>query len=151
MGKITLKSSAFKEGEHIPAKHACGGDNTNPLLEIKNIPENAKSLVLIMEDPDASSGVWDHWILWNISPTNQYINEDSIPENAVLGTNSFGKAEYNGPCPPMGDNPHRYFFKVFALDANIDLPFGSSKKDLLEAIKDHLIDQASLMGLYQRK
>lgn len=149
MGNLSIRSSAFKEGEFMPPKYTCDGDNINPLLEIRGVPENAKSLVLIMEDPDAPAGTWDHWILWNISPKTQYIAEDSQPEGSRQGKTSFGKNQYGGPCPPPG-KPHRYYFKVFALDTTLNLPDDATKKDVEKAMEGHILDQASLMGLYKR-
>lgn len=151
MGKIVLKSSAFKNNEFIPAKYTCEGENINPLIEILNAPSETKSLVLIMDDPDAPAGTWDHWIMWNIDPKTHYIPEDSVPQGAVLGTTSFGRTGYGGPCPPKGDKPHRYMFKVYALDALLDLPEGASKSELLSAMEGHVIDEGLLVGLYGRK
>jgi Raf kinase inhibitor-like YbhB/YbcL family protein len=152
MGNLILKSSAFKEGETIPAKNTCDGDNVNPLLEIRNIPENAKSLALIVDDPDATGGVvWVHWLVWNIEPKTQYVSEDNIPFGAVQGTTSFNKQKYSGPCPPRGNAPHRYMFKAYALDIVLDLPAGSSKSDLEKAMGGHILDETVLMGRYGRK
>ena len=99
-GGLILKSSAFRHGDPIPAKHTCDGDNVNPLLEIRNIPAGAKSLAVAMDDPDATRGqVWDHWVVWNIDPKTQYVSEDNVPFGAVLGKNSAGQLKYYGPCP----------------------------------------------------
>ncbi len=149
---MILKSSAFKEGETIPAKNTCDGDNVNPLLEIRNIPAGAKSLALIVDDPDATGGkTWDHWLVWNIEPKTQYVSEDNVPFGAVQGKNSAGQVKYYGPCPPRGNPPHRYMFKVFALDILLDLPAGSTKAELESAMAGHVLDQATLMGRYGRK
>jgi Raf kinase inhibitor-like YbhB/YbcL family protein len=151
-GGLILKSSAFKEGDTIPAKHTCDGDNVNPLLEIRNIPTGTKSLAVIVEDPDATRGVtFDHWLVWNIEPKTQYISEDNVPFGAVQGKNSEGHERYYGPCPLRGNSPHRYIFKVLALDVVLDLPAGSVKADLEKAMAGHILDQAKLMGLYGRK
>jgi len=117
----------------------------NPPLLFQNIPEGTRSLALIIEDPDASKGVFDHWICWNISP-NEAIAERSNP--GINGTNSFGKTGYGGPCPPSGE--HRYYFKIFALDAELDLLAGAGKQELLDAMKGHEIATAELMGRYQK-
>jgi Raf kinase inhibitor-like YbhB/YbcL family protein len=114
-------------------------------LKVENIPDGTKTLALIVEDPDAPRGVFDHWIVWNISP-NEAIAEKSNP--GISGTNSFGKTGYGGPCPPSGE--HRYFFRIFALDDELALLVGSTKEDLLDAMKGHVLASAELMGVYQK-
>lgn len=152
MDTFILKSSSFKNRELIPVKHTCDGEDVNPLLEIRNIPAGTKSLALIMDDPDATNGTtWDHWILWNISPKTQYIDEDTIPQGAQLGTTSFGHMKYGGPCPPPGANPHRYMFKLYALDIVLSIPEGVIKSDLEKAMQGHILQQTVLTGLYKRK
>jgi len=152
MGNLVIKSSAFKNNDFIPARHTCDGDNVNPFIEILNAPAGTKSIALIMDDPDATGGVtWDHWILWNMEPKTHYIPEDSIPGNAILGTTSFGKTGYGGPCPPKGSKPHRYMFKVYALDSVLALNEGASKSELLKAMEGHVLDDGLLIGLYGRK
>lgn len=148
---MEIKSSAFKNNENIPSKYTCDGEDINPLLEILGVPEEAKSLVLIVDDPDAPGGIWNHWTLWNIDPRTQYIYEDSVPGNALEGKTSFGRVGWGGPCPPKGDKPHRYIFTVYALDTELDLPKGAEKEELEEAMKGHIIDKASIIGLYGRK
>lgn len=143
---LTVKSTAFSHNGHIPPLYTCEGEDINPPLEIQNIPEGTKTLAIIMDDPDAPRGVFDHWLLWNISP-NEAIAERSAP--GTSGTNSFGKSGYGGPCPPSGT--HRYFFKVFALDAELDLVAGTGKKELLKAMEGHILSEAEIMGLYQKK
>lgn len=143
-----LKSPAFQEGELIPAKYTCDGLNINPALTIADVPENAKSLVLIMDDPDASSSAWVHWLAWNFSPETKEITEDSIPQGAILGKNSSNKLAYVGPCPPSGT--HRYFFKLYALDSVLNIHEGSEVDDLTEAMEGHVLDQVNLMGNYSR-
>jgi Raf kinase inhibitor-like YbhB/YbcL family protein len=113
---------------------------------ITHIPHETKSLALIMEDPDAPKGNFVHWVVWNISP-HEAIGEGSNP--GISGTNSFGKTGYGGPCPPSGS--HRYFFRVYALDKQLDLPPGSDKDALLAAMQDHILEKGELMGLYQKK
>jgi Raf kinase inhibitor-like YbhB/YbcL family protein len=146
---MQIKSPAFKEGGSIPSRYACDGENINPPLEIIDIPQNAKTLALIMDDPDAPNMTWVHWLIWNIPVTDSSIQEGEPPKNAIYGTNDFGKLEYGGPCPPSGI--HRYFFKVYALDKEIDLKEGSTKKELLEEIDGHVIETTQLIGLYSRK
>ena len=148
---MELKTTAFKNNEVISSKYTCDGDDVNPLIEIVNIPEGTGSLVLIIDDPDAPNGTWDHWILWNIHPKTHYIPEDSVPAGAKIGKTSFKKPGYGGPCPPIGDKPHRYFFKAYALDVMLELPEDAGKKELEEAMKGHTLDKAELVGMYQRK
>ncbi len=147
---MTLKitSPSFKDGEMIPRKYTCQGDDVNPQLDISGIPENTKSLVLIMDDPDAPMGTWDHWIVWNISPDTKTIAENSVPAGAVQGKNSWGRNDYGGPCPPSGT--HRYFFKLYALDTTLDIPEKSKKKDVEKAMQGHILEQAQLMGKYKK-
>jgi Raf kinase inhibitor-like YbhB/YbcL family protein len=143
--QFVIISTVFSQNGHIPPQYTCEGKNINPPLIVKNIPDGTKTLALIVEDPDASRGVFDHWICWNISP-HETIAEGSTP--GINGTNSFGKAGYGGPCPPSGE--HRYFFKVFALDTELDLRAGSGKKELLDAMKGHVVANTELMGFYQK-
>jgi Raf kinase inhibitor-like YbhB/YbcL family protein len=152
MGEFALKSPSFKEGETIPGKHACEGDDVNPMLEIKNTPDGARSFALVVDDPDATRGVpWDHWLLWNIDAKTQYIPEDTVPADATLGTTSFGHQKWNGPCPPRGNKPHRYFFKLYALDAMLELPAGKTKQELEEAMKGRIVAETHLMGRFGRQ
>jgi len=146
---MKLSSPAFENNQTIPSKYTCDGEDISPSLEISETPEGAKSLVLIIDDPDAPMGTWDHWIVWNITPLISSIEENSIPEGAVQGTNSFGKQPYGGPCPPSG--VHHYRFKLYALDTRLELNPSSTKKDVEKAMEDHILDQAELIGLYQRQ
>jgi Raf kinase inhibitor-like YbhB/YbcL family protein len=143
----TLKvySTAFSHNGHIPSEYTCDGKDINPPLEVANIPEGTKSLAIIMEDPDAPRGVFDHWIVWNISP-NEAIAEQANP--GISGINDFGRTGYGGPCPPSG--VHRYFIKVFALDTTLDLLVGADKKALQDAMTDHILAYGEIMGLYQK-
>ena len=143
--QFRLISTVFSHNGHIPPKYTCEGENINPPLKVENVPEGAKTLALIVEDPDAPRGVFDHWIVWNISP-NEAIAEGSSP--GINGTNGFGKTGYGGPCPPSG--VHRYFFRIFALDDEVDLLAGAKKEELLDAMKEHIIASAELMGVYQK-
>jgi Raf kinase inhibitor-like YbhB/YbcL family protein len=146
--KMKITSSAFQEGASIPSKFSCDGSNTSPPLQIAEVPSGAKSLVLIVDDPDAPSGLFTHWAVWNVSPQINAIAEGSAPKG-VRGTNDFGKSGYGGPCPPSGT--HRYYFKIFALDRELDLPFGAKRGQLDEAMKGHVVAQGELMGRYSRK
>ncbi len=145
---MQITSTAFEAGKSIPSKYTCDGENTNPSLAILEAPENAKSLVLILDDPDSPTGTWIHWLMWNIDPSTGIIAENSVPEGAVQGTTSFGKAEYGGPCPHSGQ--HRYFFKIFALDIMLDLDASTDISALEEAMQGHILDQAEIMGVYSR-
>jgi len=135
----------FVNGQEIPSKFTCSGDNINPEINIEGIPENAKSLAVIVDDPDATSGSWVHWIVFNISPTNK-IAENSVPGEE--GMNDFKKTSYAGPCPPPG-KLHRYFFRVYALDYQVSLSF-ATRADLELAMKNHVLAQGSLMGTFER-
>jgi Raf kinase inhibitor-like YbhB/YbcL family protein len=146
--KMKITSSAFQQGGSIPSKFTCDGADTSPPLQIQEIPPATKSLALIADDPDAPSGRFTHWIVWNISPQTSTIAEGSAPKG-VPGTNDFGKSGYGGPCPPSGT--HRYFFKVFALDRELDLPAGGKRSQLDAAMKGHVIAQSELMGRYSRQ
>ncbi len=145
---IKIKSPVFNQGEMIPEKYTCKGEDVNPPLLIENVSEEAKSLVLIVDDPDAPMGTFTHWLVWNIDPKIKEIKEDSVPEGVVLGTNDFGKTAYGGPCPPFGT--HRYYFKVYALDTVLDLPQGSNRSQLEKAIMGHVLDSGELMGKFSK-
>ncbi len=146
---MKLTSPAFKNKEKIPARYTCDGQNINPPLEISGVPENTRGLVLINDDPDAPVGDWVHWLVWNLDPATKDIAENSVPAGAIEGTTSFGRPGYGGPCPPSGT--HRYFFKLYALDINLNLNQNTNKKQLEIAMKGHIIDQTGLIGLYGRK
>jgi len=146
IASLNVSSPAFKDKDAIPARYTCQGQNVNPPLAIKDIPEGAKSLVLIVEDPDAPGATFDHWVVWNIRPVG-LIEENTAP--GVQGANSTGKNAYMGPCPPSGS--HRYFFKIYALDSMLDLPPGSDKKAVEKAMKDHVLGEGQLLGVYEKK
>jgi Raf kinase inhibitor-like YbhB/YbcL family protein len=143
---LSITSTAFNANSSIPSKYTCEGYNINPPLSIGNIPAAAKSLVLIVDDPDAPKGTFDHWVTWNISPGTKSIREDSAP--GVQGTNGTGKTGYLGPCPPTGT--HHYHFKVYALDTMLDAKPGSDKKTIETAIQGHILAQGELIGLYKK-
>lgn len=140
-------SSAFKTGEAIPKKYTCDDMDISPPLTFKDIPKGTISLALIADDPDAPGGIWVHWLVWNIDPS---VNEISQGEEVrgIKGRNDFGRLTYGGPCPPRGT--HRYYFKLYALDKQLDLKKGSTKKDLVKAMEGHIIEKAQLMGIYTR-
>ncbi len=148
MTDLILESTAFKNGEEIPKKYGYKNTNINPPLTIKGIPKDAKSLVLIMDDPDAMGAVgkvWVHWVLWNIAPTAE-IKENSIPVGAIEGKTDFGEVGYGGPAPP--DKEHTYIFKLYALDTNLNLKEGTPKKDVENSMKDHILAETKLAGRY---
>jgi len=142
---LNVSSVAFSHGGHIPQKYSCEGENINPPLEIRGFPKDTKTVAIILEDPDAPRGIFDHWVVWNISP-NEPVSENSTA--GISGLNSFGKTGYGGPCPPVGS--HRYYFKVYALDASLDLPEGSDKKQLENAMQGHIITTGELMAHYKK-
>ncbi|MBU1062320.1 MAG: YbhB/YbcL family Raf kinase inhibitor-like protein [Candidatus Omnitrophica bacterium] len=143
---MKLTSPEFENNSVIPGKFTCQGEDVNPALLIEGVPENAKTLALIVDDPDAPMGTWIHWVVYNI-PIISRIEEDSIP--GKQGTNDFGRNDYGGPCPPSGT--HRYFFKIYALDTELDLKEGIHKMDLENAMEGHIMDKAELIGLYKKK
>ncbi len=149
---MKLTSSAFGHQDKIPSKYTCDGENVNPPLAISGVPENAQSLALIMEDPDVprnlrEDGMWNHWVVFNIPPDLSEIPEANEPKGvAGIGTN--GDTGYFGPCPP--DREHRYFFKLFALDNNLDLSEKSTKEDVEKAMGGHVLEQTELIGRYER-
>ena len=143
--ELKVTSAAFKQGEFIPSKYTCDGKNINPELSIEKIPAGTISLALIMDDPDAPRGTFDHWIMWNIPVVNN-IAEGSAP--GVQGKNGKEENEYTGPCPPEGI--HHYHFRVYALDTKLDLPPGSDKQALLKAIDGHILATGEIVGLYKR-
>jgi Raf kinase inhibitor-like YbhB/YbcL family protein len=150
---ITITSSAFTEGAMIPKKHTCDADDISPDLKWSGVPQGAKSLALICDDPDAPVGTWVHWVLFNIPPDITAL-QAGIPADATLkngarhGKNDFRKLGYGGPCPPGGT--HRYYFKLYALDTVLTLESGSTKAQLLAAMKGHILAEGQLMGTYKR-
>jgi len=144
---MKISSPAFGPNESIPSKYTCDGENVNPPLQFQDIPDGTKSLVLIVDDPEAAAGIWVHWLVWNISPEISQIEENSVPANAIQGTTSFERADYGGPCPP---EEHSYFFKLYALDVELDLESAKEKKDLEAAMNGHILEKTELIGLYER-
>jgi Raf kinase inhibitor-like YbhB/YbcL family protein len=152
-GTMKLVSAAFDEGGMIPEKYTCDGADMSPPLKWDSIPEGTKSLALICDDPDAPVGTWVHWVYYDIP-----VSIKSVPENVasderpkmggIQGTNDFRRIGYGGPCPPGGT--HRYYFKLYALDTLLNLPPGATKKQLITAMENHIVDQAQLMGKYRR-
>ena len=148
-----LTSSAFQQGEPIPTIHSCDGEDTSPRLTWTNPPAGVQSFALLFDDPDAPGGTWVHWVLFNLPAEIRSLpaNVASDPELAsggVHGSNSWNSIGYGGPCPPGGE--HRYFFKLYALDSVLDVEVGATKEQLLEAMEDHIVAEAELMGTYSR-
>jgi Raf kinase inhibitor-like YbhB/YbcL family protein len=152
---LTLKSGVFAEGATIPRKYTCDGDDVSPPLTWTGVPDGTQSIALICDDPDAPMGTWVHWVLWGI-PGNVPSLPEGVAKSATVaggikqGLNSWPKVGYNGPCPPPG-NPHRYFFKLYALDAVLDLPENTNKAALERAMKGHVLAQGQYMGTYGRQ
>jgi len=144
---MKITSSEFENGQMIPSKYTCDGENINPPLVISDVLSEAQSLVLIMDDPDAPMGTWVHWTLFNIDPKTAEIAEAKYPSGAIQGKTS-GANRYGGPCPPSGI--HRYFFKLYALDTKLDLTAEADKSQIEQAMQNHIIAQAELMGRYSR-
>jgi Raf kinase inhibitor-like YbhB/YbcL family protein len=156
MSSLTLTSTAFESNSAIPSLYTCDGNQINPPLSIEGTPAGAKSLALIMDDPDVPKqlkpdGVFDHWVLFNIPADTRNIRENSSV--GVQGANGGGKAAYTGPCPPAQYEPstHRYFFTLYALDSMLPLQEGASKEEVLKAMQGHVIGQTQLMGTYKKK
>ena len=152
---MQLTSTAFSEGQAIPEKHTCEGKNVSPALKWSNAPNATKSLVLIADDPDAPSGTWVHWVLYDLPQTVSGLPEDLpksqyTPQGAKQGLNDFKHLGYGGPCPPPG-KPHRYFFKLYALDAPLNLKPGATKQEVEGAMEKHILAEGRLMGTYKRK
>ena len=143
---MNLSSPEFAQGQPMPSKTSKHGENKSPQLLIGGVPLNAKTLVLIVDDPDAPAGLWTHWLLWNVPATTTVIAEGKAPEGAMEGKNSFGDLHYDGPAPPSGT--HRYFFHVFALDAKLSLDSGASRDELETAMKGHVVGSAEFFGTY---
>jgi len=145
---MQITSPSFSNNGNIPAEFTCSGSNLNPQLNFANIPENTKSLALIMDDPDAPNGTWIHWVIFNISPKTTVVNKNSAPNGAIQGANSWGTSNYGGPCPPSGT--HRYFFKLYALDNTLSLSSSASKANIESAMQGHILSQATLIGKYAK-
>jgi Raf kinase inhibitor-like YbhB/YbcL family protein len=151
---IEVTSPAFVEGGMIPSKYTADGQNVSPPLKWEGVPDGAKSIALISDDPDAPVGTWVHWVMWNISPDKKELPENIPPDpelsdGSIQGITDFRRPGYGGPAPPSGT--HRYYFKVYALDTKLGLPSGSTKADLLKAMEGHILAEGQLMGKYKRQ
>jgi hypothetical protein len=148
MADFTLTSNAFETGREIPRRHSCEGDDVSPPLSWSGTPEGARSFALIVDDPDAPGGTFTHWLAWAIEPAPGALGEgESAPTE---GRNDFGTIGYRGPCPPPGHGPHRYVFRLHAMDADLELGRGAGKRDLERALEGHVLGTAELIGRYER-
>lgn len=143
-----IQIAEFSDGENIPLEYGCKGQNIVPLIAINGVPEDAKSLVLIMDDPDAPVGRWFHWLIWNLPIDTKVIDRDNLPVSAVIGKNSSGNNAYDGPCPPYGT--HHYYFKLYALNTVLELDKNTEGLDLEKELEGHIISRAQYMGTYSR-
>lgn len=141
---MDITSPSFEHGEPIPLRYSCNGDNVSPHLDISNLPEGTSALALIMDDPDAPGGTWDHWVAYNIGPVSTIAEGDHAI--GIGGLNSWDETGYGGPCPPSGI--HRYFFKLFALDVELELGAGAAKAEVLDAMEGHILADATLLGTF---
>ena len=149
MADLSISSPAFAHTASIPERYTCDGRDISPPLLIEAVPGGAKSLALIVDDPDAPLGTWVHWLVWNIPPQTREVRESSLPAGAVQGLNSWRRNSYGGPCPPSGT--HRYFFRLYALDSQLKLAPATTKAGLEHAMQGHIIAQGELMGTFRRK
>jgi Raf kinase inhibitor-like YbhB/YbcL family protein len=151
---MTITSSAFRSGQPIPVKYTCEGEDVSPPLQWSDLPAGVNRLSLICDDPDAPAGTWVHWVVYDLPLTRGELTEkvptsQTLPDGAKQGRNDFKRVGYGGPCPPPG-GPHRYYFKLYALDTDLGLRSGATKRDLLRAMEGHILAEAQLMGTYQR-
>lgn len=144
---MELTSPQFQHNGAYPTQYTCDGDGSSPFLDIREVPDRAKSLALVLRDPDAVSGIFIHWIVFNIDPKTEQIEIDSVPKGAIQGRTTDKKNHYVPPCPPSGT--HRYIFTLYALDKKLDLPVGATVEQLNAAIEDHVVDKSELMGRFR--
>jgi Raf kinase inhibitor-like YbhB/YbcL family protein len=155
MPEFSLHSTDFVRNDVMPPRFTCSGANVSPALEWGSVPPETESFALICEDPDAPRGLWVHWVIYNI-PKNvrglpqRVETEAELPDGSRQGKNDAGKIGYSGPCPPPGHGPHRYFFRLYALDTRLDLAPGATRGELLGVIEGHVIGQAEVMGRFER-
>lgn len=145
--EMKIQSSVFGNNQPVPRKYTCEGEDVSPPLSFSDVPKEAKSIAVVVDDPDAPGGVFDHWVVWNIPASTKELPEGAKVEKQ--GKNDFGELRYRGPCPPRG-SPHRYRFKAYALDAVLDLPAGIRKSELEKAMERHILAKAELVGTYRR-
>ncbi|MBU5612903.1 YbhB/YbcL family Raf kinase inhibitor-like protein [Geomonas azotofigens] len=149
LSQLKLTTSVFTNSGSIPAAFTCDGSEASPPLAISGVPREAKSLALIMDDPDAPGGTWTHWVLWNIDPATSQIPQGTAPRGAQQGINSWERKGYGGPCPPSGQ--HRYYFRLYALSARLNLPANSTRKELDLAMRGKVLGEAELLGVYAHR
>ncbi len=148
---MMLRCPLFRNNGKFPSRFTCDGANVNPPLIIEDVSRNAKSLVLIVDDPDATRGlVFTHWIIWNLPPDTMEISEGQLPREAKEGKNDFGEEKYGGPCPPRSARPHRYVFKLYALNTILDLHSGSEKHKVEMAMDGYVLEYTTLTAMYSR-
>jgi Raf kinase inhibitor-like YbhB/YbcL family protein len=152
--EIKITSSVFEDGGLIPARYTCDGADMSPALRWDVVPEGTKSIALICDDPDAPMGTFVHWVIFGLPAETRELTEnipsdETLPNGAKQGTSDFGRIGYGGPCPPSGT--HRYFFKIYALDTEVDLAAGASKRELVKAMEGHILAQGQLIGKYKRQ
>jgi Raf kinase inhibitor-like YbhB/YbcL family protein len=153
---MKITSPVFSNQGSIPANHTCEGANTSPALSWTEVPRTAKSLALVVDDPDAPVGTWVHWLAYNIPIDAKTLPAgvppmENLPHGILQGKNSFNKTGYGGPCPPPGHGVHRYFFRLYALDKLLEIPAGASRKELDDAMRGHIVSRAELMGRFERQ
>ena len=153
--RLTLSSPAFRDGERIPVRHTCDGEDLSPPLVWSGVPVETRSFALICDDPDAPRGTFVHWLIWNLPADTVELEEGvppqpELPSGARQGLNDAGEVGYTGPCPPPG-RPHRYFFRLYALDSLLNLPPGITRPELEEAMLDHVLGRGTIMGTYERR
>lgn len=151
---IRLTSPAFQDAANIPQRYTCDGEDVSPELHWDELPAETKSVALVCDDPDAPGGDWVHWVLYNLHPKTTTLPtgvpaQSTLADGALQGQNDFHRPGYGGPCPPPG-KPHRYFFRLYALDTDLTLPAGASRDEFLRAIKGHVLAEGQLMGRYGR-
>ena len=149
MADLQISSTAFSDGQTIPQRHTCEGDNVSPPLSWSGAPSEARSLALIVDDPDAPSGTFVHWLAWGLDPGSNGLDEGQPAP--VEGTNGFGEKGYGGPCPPPGHGPHRYFHRLYSLNSELDLAAGASREELDVALEGRVVGTAELVGTYERE
>ena len=153
---IEVSSPAFAEGGPIPGKYTCEGEDISPDLSWSGVPEGVRSIALIADDPDAPAGTWVHWVLYGLPADATGLDQgvpdtETLPNGAKQGSNDFNRLGYGGPCPPKGHGVHRYYFKVYALDAETSLGPGATKEELLREMEGHILGQGQVMGTFERR
>lgn len=149
MKQLAISSPVFSDRDKIPSKYTCDGEDINPPLTFEHVPDETRSLALIVEDQDSPGKMWTHWVVFNIPPTTAQIIEDSVPDGSNEGMTDFGKTGYGGPCPHSGT--HRYYFRLYALDTSLSLTEDVTLDELKAAMDNHILDEASIMALYSRE